>query len=494
MGYRFSLSQRLLVALLIVSFSFWAAIAWFTILDSSSDIDQLFDTHIEQTAQALLQAADAKLKVPDLTFVSSVPPTDIPRISSDSASLPHEDDATQPPQSFMFNFGFASLESIRVLQAEHDLSLRFLIWSADGKLLLRSPKAPEILPGSRDGFFENTDQDGLIWRHYGLWNQAHDLRIVVTEAHDMRHRLIQHIALHLVTPLVLGLPVLIFLLWLSIGKGLDSLTLLTREISSRKPDNLQPLDEDSAPKEVRPMVLALNDLLARFTHSLESERRFTADAAHELRTPLAAIKMQLYAARVAVNEAERLRAMAQLQLGVERGIRLVSQLLALARLDPEQSLPDPETVNLTDVACVIYAELAPLAEQYGHVLTLDIQPDIATVTGNTDLLVMLLCNLVDNAIRYTPHGGQIRVNLRSHATGSLMEVVDNGPGISEAQQTQVFDRFFRLAGSAQPGTGLGLAICRRIVELHKATIELANGPGNIGLVVRINLSSVPPEK
>ena len=123
----------------------------------------------------------------------------------------------------------------------------------------------------------------------------------------MRHRLIQHIALHLVTPLVLGLPVLIFLLWLSIGKGLDSLTLLTREISSRKPDNLQPLDEDSAPKEVRPMVLALNDLLARFTHSLESERRFTADAAHELRTPLAAIKMQLYAARVAVNEAERLR-------------------------------------------------------------------------------------------------------------------------------------------------------------------------------------------
>jgi two-component system sensor histidine kinase QseC len=244
------------------------------------------------------------------------------------------------------------------------------------------------------------------------------------------------------------------------------------------------------------MVLALNDLLQRMAQSLESERRFTANAAHELRTPLAAIQAHLHAARAAESEAERLRAMYQLQRGVERGIRLVGQLLTLARLDPEQTLPDIQPVSLGEVAQAVCAELAPLALQRGQILELHVEPELPPLAGNADMLAMLLGNLVDNAIRYTPRGGQISVAVRRCASGFLMKVSDDGPGIPAAQRERVFDRFYRIANQDQPGTGLGLAICQRIAELHHATIELADGldgdgVGDVGLTVKVFLPETP---
>jgi signal transduction histidine kinase len=179
--------------------------------------------------------------------------------------------------------------------------------------------------------------------------------------------------------------------------------------------------------------------------------------------------------------------MDQLQRGVERGIRLVGQLLTLARLDPEQALPDVQPVSLGDVAQTVCADLAPLALQRDQTLELEVEPDLPSLPGNADMLSMLLSNLVDNAIRYTQPGGHICVDVRRGEAGFVMAVSDDGPGIPTAQRERVFERFYRIAGQDKPGTGLGLAICGRIANLHNARITLADGPGNRGVTVGVVL-------
>ena len=493
---RLSLSQRLLVTLLVASFAYWGVIAWFTIRDSIDEVYELFDVHLAQTALALLRVTDPDDNDPLAIPVSVEAPAlgeifrqwpELPERLAARSPLP-ENPAGQSAPAAPVITGSIGKGSIHSLHEEYEKRLRYQVWSGEGRLLLRSANAPDKVLTERDGFSETTDGDGQIWRHYGVWDKHHDFRILVAEAHDLRNRLVRNIALHLVSPLVLGLPVLIFLLWFSISRGLDPLSILKREIESRKPENLTPLNAGSAPGEVRPMVLALNDLLRRMTDTLENERRFTSNAAHELRTPLAAIQAHLHAARAAEGEDERLRAMNQLQRGVERGIRLVGQLLTLARLDPEQALPDIQSMNLGEMAETVCAQLAPLALQRDQAMELRVEPKLPPLTGNADMLSMLLGNLVDNAIRYTPRGGHIDVEVRRDEAGVLMAVSDDGPGIPAPQRERVFERFYRIAGQDQPGTGLGLAICQRIAELHNARITLSAGPDDRGLVAGVLLA------
>ena len=491
--YRLSLSQRLLVGLLIVSFAYWAAIAWLTIRDTINETYELFDAHLAQTALALLRVTDPDDNDP-LAIPGSVEAPTLGEIFTQWPDLPERLAARKSPSEIQTGPGTPLTpvvtgpvrnRSIHSLHEEYEKRLRYQVWSGQGQLILRSANAPDTVMTDSDGFSETIDEEGQIWRHFGVWDRHRNFRIVVAEAHDLRNRLVRNIALHLVSPLVLGLPVLIFLLWFSISRGLDPLSVLKREIASRKPENLTPLNADSAPGEVRPMVLALNELLRRMTDAMENERRFTSNAAHELRTPLAAIQAHLHAARAAEGEAERLRAMDQLQRGVERGIRLVGQLLTLARLDPEQALPDVQPVSLGEIAQAACAELAPLALHRDQTLELTVEPGLPPQPGNADMLSMLLANLVDNAIRYTPRSGHVTIQVRQGESGALMEVVDDGPGIPEAQRERVFDRFYRIAGQDKPGTGLGLAICRRIAQLHNARIVLIDGPGNRGAAARV---------
>ncbi len=486
---RLSLSQRLLVGLLVVSFAYWAVIALITIRDSVDDVYELFDAHLAQTALALLRVTDPddedQLALPD--------EAEAPGLREIFAQLSHLPErlaaANSPNGGSTYGPSARSItgrESIHSLHVEYEKLLRYQIWDGKGNLLLRSANAPAAAMTAADGFSETTDSEGRLWRHYGVWDRHGHFRILVAEAHDVRNRLVRNIAMHLVSPLVFGLPVLIFLLWFSVSRGLDPLGALKREIESRKPESLTPLDAESAPGEVRPMVQALNDLLRRMANTLENERRFTSNAAHELRTPLAALQAHLHAATGAQSEAERSRAMRQLQLGVERGRRLVGQLLNLARLDPEQAMPDVEDVNLGELAQAVCAELAPLTLQRDQTLELYVELDLPPLPGNADMLSMLLANLVDNAIRYTPQGGHIEVAVRRDGSGVLLEVGDDGPGIPEAERELVLERFYRIAGQHQPGTGLGLAICRRIAELHDhARITLVTGRGDRGLAAGV---------
>lgn len=492
-SFRLSLRQRLLVGLLIVSIGCLSVIAGITIRDAIDETYELFDVHLAQTALALLRVTD-----PDDDDPYPVPKSgETPSLREIFPRLPHLPErlagARSAPGSadgHAFSAapapgGPAKLESMDSLQQEYEQQLRYQIWNAEGQLLLRSANAPKEVMTQQDGFSETADNEGRLWRYFGVWDRHFHFRILVAEDHDVRHRLVRVLALKLASPLAFGLPVLIFLLWFSISRGLDPLGTLTREIEKRRPENLAPLDAGNAPREVRPMVLALNELLLRVADTLESERRFTANAAHELRTPLAAIQAQLHAARASEGQAERQHSMDQLQRGVERGIRLVGQLLTLARLDPEQSLQDILPVNLGEVAEDVCAELAPLALQREQIMELKVAPDLPLLQGNADMLSMLLSNLVDNAIRYTQRNGHITVAVRPLATGLLMEVSDNGPGIPLAQRGQVFDRFYRIAGQDQPGTGLGLSICWRIAELHNAQIHLADGLDGTGLTVSV---------
>jgi two-component system sensor histidine kinase QseC len=476
----------------LVSFSYWGVVTWLALRDSVTQVYELFDAHLVQTSLALLRVSDPdenglqlsldtrnRSRAPDLAEVFSAPQ---PASSSKPSLLPW---AQLPLTTGSEN-----------TQLEYERHLRYQVWNHAGELVMRSANASTAPLATQDGFSESVDADGHTWRHYALWDTHTLLRIVVSEDHELRNQLVRGFAMQIVSPLALGLPALLLLLWVSIHRGLRPLGLLTRDIARRRPDNLTPLDPQGAPQEVRGMVEALNALLHRVSQTLDGERRFTANAAHELRTPLAALQAYLHLAQTANNVDERQQAMRQMQLGVERSFRVVGQMLNLARLDPEQTLPHPAALNLGEVAINVCAALAPLALQRQQTLDLDVQDDLPAVMGNADMLTMLVSNLVDNAIRYTPQGGQIRVWVQAMANSASaphlrLLVQDDGPGIPAAQRERVFERFVRLAAHETEGTGLGLAICRRIAQLHAARVEFCEADGGCGLCVRVDLPIAP---
>ncbi len=472
------------MGLVVVSFTFWVVIAALTIRDNMDEVHELYDIHLVHTALALLRLTDTAPNSPPL-IAGSAASSMIERLFSQWPDLPDRVTQAKHTDSTQSRSVQSANKVVVDRNVQYGKGLRYQIWRQDGRMLFRSANAPDSVITDETGFSENADQQGQNWRHYSVWNRSHEVRVIVSEAHDMRMQLVRSLAISSISPIALGLPVLVLLLWLSIRRGLGPLTALSREIADRKPDSLVQLNESKTPQELRPIVLALNDLLRRMTYTLENERRFTDNAAHELRTPLAAIQAHLYAASKTTDPSEHSRAMAQVQRGVDRSIRLVAQMLTLARLGPQQALPGVGLVNLGDMAQNVCADLAPLALQRDQTLELRAQPDVASLPGNPDLLSMLLSNLVDNAIRYTPRGGHIQIAVRHDAAGLQMAVCDDGPGIELTQRERVFNRFYRLADQSQPGTGLGLAICRSIAELHRAKISLSEGINGCGLMVSV---------
>jgi len=274
---------------------------------------------------------------------------------------------------------------------------------------------------------------------------------------------------------------------------LSPLRRISTEVAHREPANLAPLEESGAPAEIAPLVRALNLLLARVEHTLESERRFTADAAHELRTPLAALKIQAQVALRAEQGEQRSLALENLLLGVDRATHLIEQLLTLARLEPAEGMPAlMANCDLAVMARQVLAEQASAA--LDKEIELDLRaPDSVMIQGNTGMLGILLRNLVDNAIRYAPQQGRVSVSLLSGGGRVRLEVQDSGPGIPEQERQRVFDRFYRILGNAAAGSGLGLSIVKRIADLHGASLSLAAGEHGVGLKVSVDFSSANEE-
>lgn len=436
----FSLRRRLLGLLLGGVAAAWLVTMVFSYIDAHHQVDKLFDAQLAQAAQTLLALA----------------------------SHDEGDDID--------DLGDAGHKNQR--------RLRFQIWRADGKLLMRSKNAPKTALTATDGFSETRDRKDR-WRHYSQWNDDHSLQVQVSENHHIRDELIAHIAWRLLFPALFGLPLIGLWVWVATRQGLSSLDGIARQIASRAPQQLQPLTPAAAPEEIRTILEALNGLFQRVETALETERRFTADAAHELRTPLAALQAQVQVALRARDSSERDRSLAQLQSGLTRASHLVDQMLQLARLDPESGLPDPQPVDLAVLAEAVCADL-------GHqILDKDLDFALAAapgciVTGQAEWLRVLIRNLIDNAIRYTPTGGSLRVQVAVANGQSRLSVSDSGPGIPAGDREAVLRRFHRLNRGEHPtGSGLGLAIVARIAELHGADLEFAACENAQGLQVTV---------
>jgi two-component system OmpR family sensor kinase len=383
---------------------------------------------------------------------------------------------------------FEEADILGTLDQEAEFDFVIQVWDADGVRLYYSRPHTPIQERTEPGYALVTTAEGA-WRVYTA--QERGLTVQVAQPRKVRSRLAAELALRTLTPLLLLLPALGALIWLIVGRGLGPLERLSHEVAARNPDALAPVSEAELPTELKPLGHALNELLGRLGLAMQTQRRFVADAAHELRTPLTALQLQVQLARRARSDDERTAAFADLEAGLKRATHLVQQLLTLARQDPEAAGQPPAPVDLAALAAQVLTEHALLAATRGIDLGLA-SADAVRVLGYEAALRTLLANLLDNAIRYTPGGGQVDVSVRREDEAAVLTVRDTGPGIPTAERERVFDRFYRRDGTGIDGSGLGLAIVKAIAERHGATITVTEGLSGKGLVVRISFPLASP--
>jgi two-component system OmpR family sensor kinase len=366
------------------------------------------------------------------------------------------------------------------LQGEEAYDVVIQVWGPDGTLLYAS-RRETIVPGPVRLGFGRADTDAGRWRVFAI--QQRGLTIQVAQPTAVRDSLAFAAAWRTLIPFLFALPLMGLLIWRLVGRELRTLETTARAVAKRTPESLEPISTRSVPEEIQPLVAALNDLLARLSGTLSQQRRFIADAAHELRTPLTALILQLQLAERAKDPAEHEKALAALREGIARAVRLVEQLLALARQDPEAPIRSPAPVDLAELARSAGDFHAAAAQAKGLELRAD-APEPVIVQGEREALRALLDNLVDNAIRYTP-SGSVTIRAAREATAPVIEVIDTGPGVPAVERERVFDRFYRGERATATGSGLGLAIVRAIAERHAARVELLDALDGTGLRARV---------
>jgi two-component system sensor histidine kinase TctE len=326
--------------------------------------------------------------------------------------------------------------------------------------------------------------------------------VQVAETLEKRRQLANQIIKGVILPEFIILPIALTLLWFALVRGLSPLATLQEHIRSRRSDDLSPIDSRAVPEEISPLVRSLNDMLARLSQSIHSQKRFIADAAHQMKTPLAGMRMQSELAMRQSSRDEIQRSLEQLSKSSESATRLVNQLLALARA--ENDSPQTTSLQRTDLRSLARDTVKDWFQSaLSRQIDLGFEEDETdlVVQGNATMLREMLNNMIDNALRYTQLGGRVTVRVRADTERNkvLLEVEDNGPGIAPAERGHVFERFYRVLGSEVEGSGLGLAIVREIAQRHAADIDLFNNPRSNdprfpGLLIRISLpmtSSTP---
>jgi two-component system sensor histidine kinase QseC len=441
-----SLRLRLLLAVLAAVAAVWVAVAWAGYLRSRHELEELFDAHLAQSASMLIAQLSEEGEEIELEHAPKLHP--------------------------------------------YARNVAFQVWERGKRLRVHSRSAPDVRLSAADEGFSDSTVDGRRWRVFSAWARGRHALVQVGERRDARDEVSREIMAQLLLPLAVALPLLGGALALAIGRALRPLRDLADAVGGRDPQRLEPVGVRGAPREVRPLVERLDALFARIADSLEKERAFTADAAHELRTPLAAIRAQAQVAREAAEEEARRRALDQVIVGCDRAARLAEQLLTLARLDAADWERRFVPCDLAGVARDVLAEVAPAAYERGVAVELLAEGQVP-VHGEAGLLRVLMRNLVDNGVRYTPRGGSVRVEVRPDAAGAALVVTDEGPGIAPGERARVLDRFYRVLETSEQGAGLGLSIVARVAALHAATLALEEGPGGRGLAVRVRFPEAP---
>lgn len=379
---------------------------------------------------------------------------------------------------------------------EHTEQMAFQIWSRDGNLLLRSANAPRQPINALQEGYEDVNFSGYRWRVYTHFSGEHHYWTQVAERVDLRYQLADKVALESVTPILLGLPIAGLLIWIVVGHGLGSLRKLADALRQKRADDLSPLPLAQPPEELLPVVQSTNALLARLEASFERERRFSADAAHELRTPISALKVH---AHNLAHELEQCalknppESLDKLEQSVERMAHLVEQILNLYRTTPDHYPTQFEPLDLHQLARETIAELHGDFSAKGQ--SIELTGGAALMQGDRFALGILLKNLLDNANKYTPEGGPVEVETKAEDGCVLLRVDDSGPGIAEVERARVFERFYRVGGDrhqyAVGGCGLGLSIVQHIAELHGADISLSDSKFGRGLSVLVRFPAEP---
>lgn len=373
-----------------------------------------------------------------------------------------------------------------------DHKMSFQIW-AGGRNVVHSPAAPAtaMKPDFADGFVTRSI-GGETWRVYSIADRERGIVVQVGRTQDM---MAEEFSGWVRVALIAALQIFVLfglVAWLVIGRSLRPITALRRTLLARQPLDLTPLPVTPIPTELQPLVEAFNRQLGRVDEALQHERRFIADAAHELRTPLAVLIAHADLALRATTNEEKDAALRRLSAGVQRSARLSEQLLDLARLDTATDSPQRVPVDLSELVVLLVRDFETLARERQQRITLEAQP--AVIVGDIDQLGILLRNLLDNAVRYAGEGGLVSVSCRQETrdgeAGIALCVADNGPGVAQEDRARIFDRFYRAPGNGGRGSGIGLSLVARAARSHDARIEVGDGIDGRGLSVTVYFRAV----
>jgi two-component system sensor histidine kinase QseC len=439
-----SLQGRLLVLVLGLVIAVWMAAAAMTWIDVRHELDELLDSHLAQAA-ALLVVQQA-----------------------------HEIDDDDQQIDAPTLHRYAPKVAFQVFH--------------EGQLLTRSANAPvSPMIESRERFstgFKTVQMDGTAWRVFAAHGGKRDVQVYVGEQVSSRDSILWAALRSMLWPMLVALPLLALAIWWAVRRGVAPLRKLGGTLAARQPQALHPVTLAGAPSEMTPMLDALNGLFARIAELMESERRFTADAAHELRTPIAAIRTQ---AQVALGEADnglRRHALEATLEGCDRATRLVEQLLTLSRLEAG-AVPPVTPLDLSALVRRVVADVAPQAIHKQQTIEVD-ATEPCPIHGDATLVAVLVRNLVDNAIRYSPADATVKVSVSKQPAHIQLKVEDSGPGMTEQHIERLGERFFRVIGSGQGGSGLGWSIVRRIAAVHHVAVRIERSSALGGLAVAID--------
>jgi len=360
----------------------------------------------------------------------------------------------------------------------------FQVWQ-DGDILQRSDNTPLIAISNLEEGYQDANFNSYRWRTFTWFDPVHNRRAVAAERIDIRNSLAEGIILKPVLPIVAALPAAGLLIWLVVGYGLSPLRNLADHLRSRRAEDLRPIQVTRQPLELMQVIASTNDLFSRLEASFAREKRFAADAAHELRTPISALKVHLH--NISKDLPPGNHDLVQLEAAVDRMGNLVDQILALHRTAPDQYMAQFREIDLYRLVQEVIISMYSGFEEKNIQLELTGEP--AIMSGDHFALEALVKNLLDNACKYTPAGGNVRVAVSADSAGTGLQVEDSGPGVPEEKYHRIFDRFYRVGGdrhhSGVIGCGLGLAIVRHIADLHGALIDLRRSSFESGLSISV---------
>ncbi len=371
---------------------------------------------------------------------------------------------------------------------DEDEGLEFIVQvsTSDGHVLFQS-SASALLPAREGTGFTLFDVHGTTYKLYSLHHGNHLIQIAQDRA--ARRSLARNLAFRTTMPIIVMVILLLFVVWWVVTSSLAPVNRVQRQIATRKAESLDELDTTGLPNEVRPLVEELNLLLRRMRQAFNAQKNFVADAAHELRSPLSALKLQVEQLRRSSSNKDRDIAVQRLGAGIDRATRLIEQLMVLARQQANSELhKSAQPVEINRLCLLAFNDVYPLAQQKFMDMGL-MESDECYVMGQEEALRIMLRNLLDNAVKYSPERSKIDFRVESGARSVRLVIADNGPGIPESDRQRVMDRFYRIPGNPASGSGLGLSIVQAIADLHAAKIALGSSAGLGGLEVSVTFEA-----